>query len=233
MNEELNDEKNKKENKQFNILEMLKDKRKSALFKLGLYGLFFIIVFIYIGAVGNNNNNDNKQNNNNHQVIDNHDSNSNYGYITYPQYASLLNNNYEYNINYYINDKEYNITGKRKDSSYSSLGKTETNNILTVPSVLNVDLLLSAIKKSTLLYKTEYGSGVKIQEYEVSINNFINNYNISLNDIVDKKVNIKIYSNGSYVDKVLFDITNIGNGMDSKISKYQIEVYFSKLNSVK
>jgi len=218
---------NNDKNNKFSLREILSDKRKKAGFTLILYLLFFILVFIYMGSVGNNKTAEN-------ETADNINSNDtyNYGTISYSKYTPLMNNNYKYKINYYINDKEESYEGERKDDSYSVI--PEESYIVDVIDILNIDSVIDLLKESKLDYETKYSSsGVVLQTYNVSIKDFSEEYNILLSEEIDGNIVMKIYANASYVDKIYFDITNLANKMDSSITKYEVEVYFSDVNSNK
>ncbi|MFA5602145.1 MAG: hypothetical protein WDA21_00180 [Bacilli bacterium] len=214
------------EKNKFNIKEMLKDKRKKAGLTLGLYVLFFILVFIYMGSLGDSKTTEDQINNNENNNTDTYD----YGQITYSKYTPLMNNNYKYKVNYYIGDKEDNYEGERKDDNYSVI--PEEDYILEVKDVLNIDSILELIKKSKLYEETKYFSGVVLQTYNVPINSFCDEYDIVLNNETDNII-MKVYANTSYVDKIYFDITNLANSMDNNITKYEVEVYYSNVNSIK
>lgn len=222
MNEE---EKQKKEKEsRFNLKEILENKRKKAGLSLGLYFIFFILVFVYIGAKGPSSEG---QSNNVNKNIDNF----NYGFITYNQYTPLMNDNYKYKVTYNLNFEEKNYEGERKGSTLSKI--EDKSYIVGVKDILNINSVLRLIKKGNLAYKTQYTTGGSIQEYNVSINDFIDEYNIGIVTSEKENIVVRIYSNDSYVNKVYFDLSSLGKTINSDYSSYIIEVNYSDLNSIK
>lgn len=104
-----------KEKKKLTLKERLKDKREKAKLELMIYGIFFLIVIIFVRITGSMS-----------SVTENNE--------TAKSFINLLNDNYEYNIKIAINDNLYEYYGK-------VLGNNSTINLKTKENIKKYKLI--------------------------------------------------------------------------------------------
>lgn len=230
----------KKISKVDNIKKFLSDKRNKAIVKLSIYGVFILIVCIYVRIIGSQP----------RKVIKNNETNSTVVNIpnTITNKTSILksDNDYTFKINYNIssdNDYEYIIEGKREnniisinvndiiyyydingfyeliDNEKSYIDDPLLNDLhLYFPNIVYQYLLNSnyQYKKEDIDKNITINSLLKVSDFAYINNNIINN---DSNIIVETTEN----SNNNNLN-IFMDMTNYYIMFDNSIRKYYIEV---------
>jgi len=198
------------------IRENLKDPKKNALTKLGLYGIFFIIVFIVFASSNTNT----------------------------PTYIPEENNNVvsSYSYIYKINNNEVikEVTGTLKDNkdtfNYNGLNYTKEDGIVYFNNTAtNIDFDIDKYKyeKIELLIensdsKTTYNDSNKVvynmcvSEYFTLLNE-ANNCNIMDCSLIQAQIFVET---DIYINKVLIDLSNYYG------YKYIIEISYDNINNI-
>lgn len=209
-------------NKKLTLKERWKDKRERAKLELMLYGIFFLVVIVFL-RVGN-------------MSSSTLESNSNVD-----TFISLITDNYEYNINITINDIIYNYSGKvlgynasiiknvsgnsdyfykksdiyyelDKDNGYILTNKEEVYNIINY-NYLDINTIKEYIKLSTL------DNGI----YKVNVSDIILSYDN------EEYITIKLDDINNIV---LIDYTNLFKINDNTIDNYLVEITYSNIDKI-
>lgn len=209
-------------NKKLTLKERWKDKRERAKLELMLYGIFFLVVIVFL-RVGNMSSSTLESNSNEDTFI------------------SLITDNYEYNINITINDMVYNYSGKvlgynasiiknvsgnsdyfykksdmyyelDKDNGYILTNKEEVYNIINY-NYLDINTIKEYIKLSTL------DNGI----YKVNVSDII------LSSDGEEYITIKIDNINNIV---LIDYTNLFKINDNTIDNYLVEITYSNIDKI-
>lgn len=209
-------------NKKLTLKERWKDKRERAKLELMLYGIFFLVVIVFL-RVGN-------------MSSSTPESNSNVD-----TFISLITDNYEYNINITINDIIYNYSGKvlgynasiiknvsgnsdyfykkndiyyelDKDNGYILTNKEEVYNIINY-NYLDINTIKEYIKLSTL------DNGI----YKVNVSDII------LSSDNEEYITIKLDDINNIV---LIDYTNLFKINDNTIDNFLVEITYSNIDKI-
>ena len=226
------------------IKEFMSDKRNKAIVKLSIYGIFLLIVIIYIrvttannrARVINNSENINNTYENLPDTITNKikllNGNNNYTFKINVQINGIENINYFINGSYENNVMILNMDDKiyyYEDGSFYELInglKDYTNNyFLNEFSYYFPKKIYNYLLKSSYQYRKEDLNG------NLTINSKLSNSEFALinNNIIDNKdeIIIETTENSSNTINVYMDLTNYYNMYDENISKYIVAVEFN------
>lgn len=199
------------------VSEGLKDPKKKALTKLGIYAMFFVFVFIFIGSVGNSRTP-------NIILEENNDTITNYEYI------------YKINNNDVINQ----ITGTLKNNedtfNYNGLNYIKKEGVIyfnNTPTTLDFDIDRYKYEKIELLIensdsKTTYTDSTKVV-YNINSNKYFSLLNeinnCSTIDCTIINVPITVESE-KFINHVIIDLSNYYG------YKYNIEINYNNINKI-
>lgn len=212
----------KEDIKKFNLKEKWKDKREKAKIELVLYGLFFLIIIIFVRV--------NNSLSNNHVNVKEDNS-----------FIELINDNYEYNIDININDKLYNYNGKVL--GYNSTFVRKNNNkedyfykMNDKYYVLDVDgnYLLTTKEDIYSVIDYSYLDINAIKEYIKNSNKNNNTYLVKISDIIlnsNSSDNIIITLNEEN-NSINIDYTNLLKIKDSNVNKAIVDITYSDIDKV-
>jgi hypothetical protein len=206
------------------IREFLKDPKKKALTQLGLYGVFFIFVFILINSSSNSVNtpiiNEPKTPVEYYEDMTSYDYKVTYTNIdkidviegTYYNNTSLFTYN---NLKYYYEDMLYVINN---DSYILSnieydVSKIFNNNLHTIFDNLNEES------------KTTYKDGKVVTNYTLD-SNIIHNYLYNIESTYTNLISVSITENNDIITNITFDLTNLGLYLN------KIEVEYNNINNI-
>ncbi len=210
------------------IKEFKKDPKKRSLYLLIVYGIFFIIVFIYIKS-GQPSNTPIKYDNNSQTANENIENSQNKKEISNYEYTYEINkdNNllkisgtyYDNKDNFKLDSEDYNI----KD--YYIYSNTTNELIVEFPiSRLSYNEIEKLLNNFDYNSKTEYKDGNI--SYEYIINN--KDYKTFINDSNDIDGNIKIIVNKKdYIEKLEIDLSEYYN-----IENYKIIINYANINNI-
>lgn len=200
------------------IKEYLADPKKKALTQLGLYGIFFIFVFIFLNSGSN--------------------STPNYSeYIEKEDNTTVSNYEYVYKIN--NNEVVNQITGTFKNNedtfNYNNLNYTKKDGIVYFNNApvenLNFDVDKYKYSKIEELIennesKTTYKDTNKVV-YSMNVNKYFDIMNEPENmvDTLDIQMTYTVESN-DYIEYVLIDLSNYYE------YKYTIEINYNNINAI-
>lgn len=203
-----------------NVRENLKNPKKKSLTLLGIYFVFFIIVFVLLSSAPTN------------EPIKN---------IEEPKKDVVTSYEYIYNLSDINNSIE--IKGTHKDTedlfTYNGLKYYKKNNILysyqnnelkEIPSLninidnYNYDSIKKMIDSSVLIDETTYNDNSSKINYEINIDDYLNFLNIEKTNL-DITIPI-IVSSSDYINEVSIDLTNY--------YKYQflIKINYNNINKI-
>ena len=204
--------------------EFLKDPKKKALTQLGIYGVFFIFVFILINSSGNRVNTpiieDSKTPIEYYEDMTSYDYKVTYTNIdkidviegTYYNNTTLFTYN---NLKYYYEDMLYVINN---DSYILSnieydVSKIFNNNLHTIFDNLNEES------------KTTYKDGKVVTNYTLD-SNIIHNYLYNIESTYTNLISVSITENNDIITNVTFDLANLGLYLN------KIEVEYNNINNI-
>lgn len=211
-----------KEKDKLTLKERLKDKKEKAKIELAVYGIFFVIVIIFVRVSSNNNYVDNTPDNNFESFILEVEDNYEYDTLvtinedTYHYYGKVLGNNSTINLieedvtySYYLNNNKYYVL---EDNNY----------VLTD-------------KKTIYPYIDErYLNVTVIKEYLSIAENKDNSYTVKVSDLLlnnESNEEISIYIEEG--DKnIIIDYTNLFKQTQKDINKLVVNITYSNIDKV-
>lgn len=212
----------KEDIKKFNLKEKWKDKRERAKIELALYGLFFLIIIIFVRV--------NNSLSNNHVNVKEDNS-----------FIELINDNYEYNIDININDEIYNYNGKvlGYNSTFVRKNKGKEDYFYKMNDkyyILDVDgnYLLTAKEDIYSVIDYNYLDINTIKEYIMTSSKNNNTYLVKISDIIlnsDSSDNIIITLNEEN-NSINIDYTNLLKIKDSNVNKAIVDITYSDIDKV-
>lgn len=180
------------------IKEGLKDPKKSAITKLALYAVFFVIVFIVLS---------NAENKESYTIKDN----------------SVNYYDYKYEINF--NNKITNVFGVVSDESYFIYNNNkyilkDSNiylNDVIVESPLEFDVkdfyydsIKELINKGEFISKTTYNDSREETTYNIKVSDYFKDSDYECINNCDNTIVIKVEKK-DYINKVIIDLTSVNN----------------------
>ena len=218
----------RKERKQ-KVKDFLAVKRNKALVKLGFYFLFFLIIILYIRFASRKTT-----------------------YVPSPSLPDTITtsisniniDNYEFDINYQINDEIYHIKGQKYGDKYSftyndalyyydkDLYMIGDEKILIEPNDMSYLLMLDAKKIYNFLYNATYNYRQEDANHNITINSFISISDFSKLLGKQEEGNAKITFDTHEKNDVLTSIDiDLSNYFKSDlITSFKVNIIYSNLN---
>ena len=215
------------------------DRGRALLFFLG-YLVFFVILFIIIGTSGR-------------IVVDRDDFES--GIQAYFNVDNIKDNNYSYKYNITVDVNDYVFTGKRdkdnemfkymdvnyfRDYEEKVIYKEEdgkwnkSNNPNDFDYFTNIDNIVDLVNAATYISKTEYESGKKTYNYEISTTTIEKIKNENYIDLDDKPNEIVFSTDeDENVNKIILNLNSYGK-YNNICKKYlTIELEYDNFGEIK
>lgn len=216
----------------FSILkELWKVPRYKSLITLGLYGIFFLSIYliILISSMFNK-----PEENYEIDPIDMYSQMESYEYI-----YDIKSNLYTYEVNgTYVNGKD-NFSINNNDFYIENNIISAKNIQINLPEVLSIDLLMirpnilaNIFTKENLKSKTEYENGNTKEIYNVLVTDF----NITfLQEPYDssKYIEFTVYIEDNLIKEINIDLSEIMQVVNSNIQSYTIDISYSNINNIK